>query len=61
MHPLEGGTGLRKCNLNYEPLTVAEFQARIQAWIDANRKAAPEPWLEVVSWFRDAMRPRAWR
>ena len=58
MHPLEGGTSLRKCNLNYAPLTVAEFQARIQACIDANRKAPPEAWLEVVNWFRYDMRPK---
>jgi hypothetical protein len=28
MHPLEGGIQLLKCNLNYERLTVAQFQVR---------------------------------
>src|SRR5689334_20364945 len=31
MHPLEGGLALRKCNLNYESLTVEELQTRVQA------------------------------
>ena len=35
MHPLQGGTALLKCNLNYERLTVAQMQARIQVCLDA--------------------------
>ena len=34
MHPQQGGIQLLKCNLNYERLTVAQFQARIQACLD---------------------------
>ncbi|MFI4888941.1 MAG: amidohydrolase [Steroidobacterales bacterium] len=57
MHPLEGGANLLKCNLNYEPLTVPEFQRRIQACLDATRSREPDGWLEVVSWFQQAMVP----
>ncbi|MBV8342095.1 MAG: amidohydrolase [Gammaproteobacteria bacterium] len=57
MHPLEGGTALLKCNLNYERLTVAALQARIQACLDRTRAGEPDKWLEVVNWFREAMLP----
>jgi hypothetical protein len=61
MHPLEGGTKLLKCSLNYEPLTVPQFQQRIQACLDATRAREPGGWLEVVSWFQQAMQPAAAR
>jgi predicted amidohydrolase YtcJ len=57
MHPLEGGTVLLKCNLNYERLTVAQMQSRIQACLDQTQAAEPDKWLEVVNWFREAMLP----
>ena len=57
MHPLQGGTALLKCNLNYERLTVAQMQARIQACLDQTQAAEPDKWLEVVNWFREAMLP----
>ena len=57
MHPLEGGTVLLKCNLNYERLTVAQMQSRIQACLDQTQAADPDKWLEVVNWFREAMLP----
>ena len=57
MHPLDGGATLLKCNLNYERLTVAQLQSRIQACLDATRGAEPDQWLEVVNWFREAMIP----
>jgi predicted amidohydrolase YtcJ len=57
MHPLEGGSMLLKCNLHYEALTVPEFQARIQACLDATRQHEPGDWLEVVSWFQQNMQP----
>jgi predicted amidohydrolase YtcJ len=57
MHPLEGGSLLLKCNLNYEALTVAEFQARIQACLDATPRQEPDGWLEVVAWFQQNMLP----
>ena len=57
MHPLDGGTVLLKCNLNYERLTVAQLQSRIQACLDQTQTAEPDKWLEVVNWFREAMLP----
>jgi predicted amidohydrolase YtcJ len=57
MHPLDGGIALLKCNLNYERLTVAQLQARVQACLDETRGAEPDKWLEVVNWFREAMLP----
>jgi predicted amidohydrolase YtcJ len=57
MHPLDGGTVLLKCNLNYERLTVAQMQSRIQACLDQTQAAEPDKWLEVVNWFREAMLP----
>lgn len=57
MHPLDGGATLLKCNLNYERLTVAQLQSRIQACLDATRGAEPNQWLQVVNWFREAMIP----
>jgi len=57
MHPLQGGDVLVKCNLNYEALTVPQFQARIQACLDQTRDQEPNGWLEVVSWFQNNMLP----
>jgi predicted amidohydrolase YtcJ len=57
MHPLEGGASLRKCNLNYEQLTVDALQAKIQACLDSTRAREPDGWLEVVSWFQEGMVP----
>ena len=57
MHPLAGGTQLLKCNLNYEALTVPQFQARIQACLDRTKDAEPDKWLEVVNWFQQNMLP----
>lgn len=57
MHPLDGGAVLLKCNLNYERLTVGQFQTRIQACLDATKNREPDQWLEVVNWFREAMIP----
>jgi predicted amidohydrolase YtcJ len=57
MHPLEGGGMLLKCSLSYDALTVPEFQARIQACLDATRRQEPAGLLEVVAWFQQSMRP----
>ena len=57
MHPLQGGSPLLKCNLNYEQLGVAELQARIQACLDKTRPLEPDTWLEVVNWFQEGMVP----
>src|SRR5450631_3731562 len=57
MHPFEAGAQLLKCNLNYESLTVAEFQQRLQACLDRKKADEPDAWLEVVNWFQETMRP----
>ena len=57
MHPLEGGAVLLECNLNYERLTVAQLQSRIQACLDQTSQAGPDTWLQVANWFREAMIP----
>ena len=57
MHPLEAGLELLKCNLNYESLTVAELQHRVQTCLDRETTKDPNAWLEVVNWFQESMRP----
>jgi len=57
LHPLEAGLKLQKCSLNYESLTVAELQRRVQACLDKTQSEEPDGWLEVVSWFQESMRP----
>ena len=57
MHPLEAGAQLLKCSLNYESLTIAELQQRVQACLDHDASKDPDAWLEVVSWFQESMRP----
>lgn len=57
MHPLSAGLKLEKCSLNYESLTVAELQQRVQACLDKTKNQEPDGWLEVVSWFQESMRP----
>jgi predicted amidohydrolase YtcJ len=57
MHPLEGGAVLLQCNLNYERLTVAALQSRIQVCLDQSPQAGPDTWLQVANWFREAMIP----
>ena len=57
MHPLEAGAQLLKCNLNYESLSVAEFQQRVAACLEQTAAGEPDAWLEVVNWFQETMRP----
>jgi predicted amidohydrolase YtcJ len=57
MHPLEAGTTLLKCSLNYAALTVTEMQRQVQACLDQMKTAEPDNWLEVVSWFQESMLP----
>ena len=57
MHPLAGGAQLLRCNLNYLPLTVPEFQARIQACLDKDGAREANKPLFVVNWFQQDMRP----
>jgi predicted amidohydrolase YtcJ len=57
MHPLDGGAGLLKCDLNYQQLRIEEMQAKIQACLDQGRPREPNGWLEVVHWFQEGMLP----
>ncbi|HXY10600.1 MAG TPA: amidohydrolase [Terriglobales bacterium] len=57
LHPLEAGMKLEKCSLNYDSLTVAQFEQRIQACLEQTRNQEPDGWLEVVNWFQESMRP----
>ena len=57
MHPQSGGSRLLNCSLNYEPLTVPQFQARIQACLDQDKRKALDRWLVVVNWFQQGMQP----
>jgi predicted amidohydrolase YtcJ len=57
MHPQSGGSRLLNCSLNYEPLTVAQFQSLIQACLDRDKKFGPERWMIVVNWFQQGMLP----
>ena len=57
MHPQSGGSRLLNCSLNYEPLTVPQFQARIQTCLGQEKKTDPDRWLVVVNWFQQGMQP----
>jgi predicted amidohydrolase YtcJ len=57
MHPQSGGSRLLNCSLDYVPLTVPQFQARIQACIDKDGEQDPQRWLVVVNWFQQGMQP----
>lgn len=57
MHPQSGGSRLLNCSLNYESLTVTQFQSRIQACLDNDKKSGPDRWLVVVNWFQQGMQP----
>ena len=55
MHPQSGGSRLMNCSLDYEKLTVAQFQSRIQACLDKDKKSGPERWMLVVNWFEQGL------
>jgi hypothetical protein len=57
MHPLDGGSVLLGCNLNYERLTVAQMQVKIQGCLDQTKDKEPDSWLVVSNWFQEAMLP----
>ena len=57
MHPLAAGLKLQKCSLDYQSVTVAELQQRVQACLDKTKNQEPDGWLEVVNWFQESMRP----
>src|SRR3954452_8065812 len=57
MHPLGGGAGLLKCSLDYEPLTVEQFKARIAKCLSDTAAEDPEKWLENSNWYQEARIP----
>lgn len=57
MHPQSGGSRLLSCSLDYLPLTVPQFRARIQACLDRDQGKTPDRPLLVVNWFQQGMRP----
>lgn len=59
MHPQSGGSRMLHCNLNYETMTVPQFQARIQACLDKDSKAGADAWLWVVNWFQQGLLPES--
>jgi len=56
-HAIAGGSQLLDCDLSYAPLTVAQFQQKIQACLDQTRAQEPDGYLTVVGWYRQAMQP----
>lgn len=58
LHPIGGGAMLRSCNLEYQPLTEAEFLGRIQTCLDQDQNAGPDGFLRVVGWYRQYMLPQ---
>ncbi len=57
MHPQSGGLRMLNCSLDYQPLTVPQFQALIQACLDADKTSGPDTWLVVINWFEQAALP----
>ncbi|NBE56020.1 amidohydrolase [Streptomyces boluensis] len=57
LHPMDGGQALLGCDLDYESLTVKQFQDRIQAYIDKTKNSEPDAWVQVNHWYAQAMRP----
>ena len=57
MHPLGGGAGLLKCSLDYQPLTIADFKARIAKCLSDTTEDEPDTWLQAINWYQEAMIP----
>jgi cyanophycinase len=57
MHPQSAGLRMRDCDLEYQRLTVAQFQAVIQRCLDKDSKATADQWLVVINWFEQNMQP----
>ncbi|WP_414912921.1 amidohydrolase [Pseudomonas sp. IT-P258] len=55
MHPGDGGRAMTLCDLKYQTMTRAQFQASIQSCLDADKDKDPDVWLEVGSWDRMGM------
>ncbi|MFF4779467.1 amidohydrolase [Microtetraspora fusca] len=57
LHEMSGGKGLLDCDLKYAALTVEEFQATIQEYLDRTAEHEPDGWGSVVHWYQQAIRP----
>ena len=56
-HAIAGGLQLLECDLDYAPLTITQFQQKIQACLDKTQAKEPDGYLTVVGWYRQAMQP----
>jgi predicted amidohydrolase YtcJ len=57
VHPSGGGNVLLSCTLNYQALTLAQFQEKITACLDASRDKEPDGGLTVNAWAVQSMLP----
>ena len=57
MHPQSGGSRLLNCSLDYQRLTLEQFQARIRSCLARDKNQDPRRWLVVVNWFQQGMQP----
>lgn len=57
MHPQSGGSRLLNCSLDYQRLTLDQFQARIRSCLARDKNQDPRRWLVVVNWFQQGMQP----
>ena len=57
MHPQSAGLRLLACDLDYQRLTVPQFQSAIQRCIDQNSHAGADDWLVVINWYEQNMLP----
>ncbi len=55
LHSLAGGKALLGCDMQYAPLSAAQFKQKIQACLDAAADKEPDAWLEVANWDRQGM------
>ncbi|KAF5579660.1 amidohydrolase [Fusarium subglutinans] len=49
IHPLSGGAGLLKCNMNFQPLGLSKVLEKIQSCLDDEKNKTDKDWLEVIS------------
>ena len=55
--PSQEARACSKCSLDYLPLTVEQIQTRIAKCLADTADKGPEAWLEVTSWYQEAMMP----
>ncbi|KAF5543302.1 amidohydrolase [Fusarium mexicanum] len=49
MHPISGGAGLLKCNMNFQPFGLSKALEKIQNCLDDDKNKTDKDWLEVIS------------